>query len=537
MNGLVRKICIKLKLPIVFVISCLMLFGAKKGEGQTFDTSHTQFLVNLELLTPVDSILEYLEDLNCKEIWSHEYSGLALWEVNSYPFTLADGTVVLDIHGVIRQSVRKTKINESDYNYFTLLADSTMASGVGSCFNPLDYSIAQGNENNVRISILDTGIKPNLGSASTSTLNYNLTSYTGYDYVNDDTSPEDEHGHGSHIAGLIHSITHAISPNANRINFDIRKTHDAQGRASMERIVHALLDAVDDNADVINMSFGLADTVFLSKFHPLRTAIDYAADQEVLVVTSAGNMGSNNDDLNNTIIPSSLPCTNIISVASLACDSSLSVFSNFGKYTVDVAVNGEIIPGPHLTSGLRYASGTSQAAAIVTASTALLLTTYKDNIWGNNQITDSKCSIILSAEDTSTLSGLLISDGVFDMERAVAKVQGLDRHYQVTSATGAGPGTYLYAANEVCGLDTISFAISTNGLVLPSDEWILLDDLTILGNGVSTTHAAGINHSLFYVPYGVNLHLSNIELSNSANAIPIINNQGQILLYGQVRVE
>ncbi len=159
------------------------------------DTSEFEFFVSLEELTPIDTILEYLEDLNSTEIWNHEYSGLALWKVDSFPFTMADGTEIYDINGIIRRSTRKTKIKESSYNILSVLGDTTVTDE-GSIFDPLNFSIAQGSERNIKVAILDTGIDPNIENSTTNDLNYDLLSYTGFDYINNDSIPDDEHGHG-----------------------------------------------------------------------------------------------------------------------------------------------------------------------------------------------------------------------------------------------------------------------------------------------------------------------------------------------------
>ncbi|HLO54742.1 MAG TPA: S8 family serine peptidase [Saprospiraceae bacterium] len=521
-----------------FLIVTLLVWNLFISNGQLLaqeigDTSQYEFFVQLEEGTSDDTIEEYLEDLNSTEVWSHGSSGLAVWKVTSFPFTLSNGDQVLNINDVIRQSVRKTKITESNYNLLTGVVDST-DTPTGSCFDPLIFSKAQGTQRAVKISILDTGIDPNLSASSTPTLNYNLTNYTGFDYINNDDIPEDEHGHGSHIVGIIHSITHAISPNESYIEFDIRKTHNALGQGMMSNVVKALLDAVDNSSNIVNMSFGLSDTFSLENFYPLRVAIQHALNHNVLIITASGNDNKNIDILDNTTLPAVFPDGNIISVAALDCNDNKSTFSNYGAENVDIGVLGVLIPGPDSEGGIRYASGTSQSSGIVTA-VAALLASYQNNF----DPSILKCAILNGYSSVDTLNGQLLKDGKININTSLPIYQNLENTYTVSNSNDTGIGSLRYGLEKVCGVDAIIFDQSTDGHVINLlNKSLFLDrPISFTGNSQNQTLINGVNLPPLIIGYNGNWIAKNLTISKSGTATSTLINNGKISIEHNVKIK
>jgi subtilisin family serine protease len=366
-----------------------------------------QFFVELEEGISEDTITALLTDLNSVEVWRSGHLNLALWEVISFPF-MSGGETILDIKAAIARSLKKTKINNASLNIqqqITGFAPSGTNANTASCFDINDYSSPQG-DSSITISILDTGIS-DISDNSDPTHNYNIKNNSGYDYVNNDPDPDDEHGHGSHIAGIIHSITHHSSPAVTNIKFDIRKTHDHEGKAFMSAVVIAMVDALNEGADIINMSFGYVDTYHDSLFFPLEVVMNEAKEDEVLVVVAAGNDARDNDQLDSTALPASFPVDVIVSVTSLNCNNLLSSFSNMGSSTVDIAVLGEQIPGPDTLTGIVEISGTSQAAAVVTAVAALRATQLNEKFHPLKII----CPMLRTATHYLPLADQLVSSG------------------------------------------------------------------------------------------------------------------------------
>lgn len=369
-----------------------------------------QYFVELDSLVHEDTVLALLAEYNSIEVWENDDINLAVWEVISFPFTTPNGEEIFDINGVITSAKKKTKISSTALNVQQTVDRFHVASQMG-CFDISDFVGMPGDET-IKISILDTGIS-DLTDNSSADNNFNLIQYSGYDYVDHDSIPDDEHGHGTHLAGIIYNITHHLDPQNTSITYDIRKTHDAQGQAYTSNVVFALLDAIRENADIINMSFSVNDAYHDTLFFPLQHALIKAEKEGVLVIAAAGNTSLDNDISQNTTLPSSFPLENIISVGSSSCDHSLSEFSSFGSEQVDVIAIGESIPGPDLGSGVVFLSGTSQSTALVTAISALL---------GSNQLEFNyqkiKCILINSSIHYTDLGDKSLSDGEISFKEA-----------------------------------------------------------------------------------------------------------------------
>ncbi len=395
------------------LLVAILTTSAAVSMSDTIVYHGNQFFVSLEDGVEEDTIQAYLEDLNAVELWRSGHLDMAFWEVTSFPFVTEDGQTISDIHEAIARSKNKSKIRSATLNVQQNINSELDYSveGIG-CFDITSYHRPHGDSSTIKISILDTGIS-DISDNSDATHNYNLTNYSGYDYVNNDPTPEDEHGHGSHIAGLIHSITHQSFPAISKINFDIRKTHNSQGQAFLSTIVFALLDALDEDADIINMSFGYQNIYHDSIFFPLQVAIQEANYRKALVVIAAGNATIDNDVSDSIALPASFPTENILSVASLDCNDELSSFSNWGAKRVDIGTMAELIPGPDLNSGIVHLSGTSQAAAIVTA-TAALLGTRMDHFSPNRVI----CPILLTSDHVIPLTDQLLTSGKLNFDSA-----------------------------------------------------------------------------------------------------------------------
>jgi len=190
----------------------------------------------------------------------------------------------------------------------------------------------------------------------------------GYDFINNDASPEDDNAHGSHCAGIIAATKDnglGLAGLAPESRIMALKALDRSGAASSIELFYAILYAVDEGAQIINASFGGYGYSYL-----LHYALHYAQERGVSVVAAAGNESHNNDTAP-YFYPASLPLDNIISVAATTSQNSLASFSNYGKTSVDIAAPGHDIYST-VMSGYNYFSGTSMAAPHVAGAIALL---------------------------------------------------------------------------------------------------------------------------------------------------------------------
>jgi subtilisin family serine protease len=196
--------------------------------------------------------------------------------------------------------------------------------------------------------------------------------YRGWDFANDDSSPEDGFGHGTNIASVIGAGTNntigfaGINHNSKLMNCK-NLSDDNYGEYSWW--AESIQYAVDNGANIINMSEGGDDYS-----QTLKTAVDYANESGVLIVAAMMNRGNNND-----YYPASLDGVFAIG-ATDSDDRRCERFtwgggSCWGKH-ISVVAPGNRIYGLDYEDNYNYDvywSGTSQSTAMVSALASLLL--------------------------------------------------------------------------------------------------------------------------------------------------------------------
>lgn len=205
----------------------------------------------------------------------------------------------------------------------------------------------------------------------------------GWDFANNRPNAMDDHGHGTHCAGIIGAEkngigTVGVSP---KVRIMPLKFLNAQGSGDTLAAIGAIRYAVAMGARVISNSWGGGGYSVL-----LDQAIQDAVGRGVVFVAAAGNSAADNDFRPN--YPASYP--NVIAVASTDEQDGLSSFSNYGTRSVLVAA-----PGSRILSsipGLRWAesSGTSMATPQVAGAIALGLSLRPSA--GVAQIRDALCA-------------------------------------------------------------------------------------------------------------------------------------------------
>lgn len=220
----------------------------------------------------------------------------------------------------------------------------------------------KGNEEIV-IAMLDTGIDFNHIDIK------NKIYSSGYDFVNDDSDPTDDHWHGTFVAGIAAAETNnneGIAGVAWNCKILPVKVMDEEGSGYYSWVIEGIIWAVDNGASVINLSLG-GDVEDQS----LENAVKYAYDNDVVIVASAGN------DSGSVLYPAAYDAY-CLAVAASDYDDSSAEWSNFGP-EVDVAAPGDWIVGlypeyltPEGFLPYVWASGTSAAAPHVSGLAAMI---------------------------------------------------------------------------------------------------------------------------------------------------------------------
>lgn len=172
---------------------------------------------------------------------------------------------------------------------------------------------------------------------------------------------EDVTGHGTAIAGMIAAKDNNIGITGVLPGYPIYSLRvlDENNSASISQVVAAIYWAIDNDVDILNMSFG---TVFDSKI--LKQAIDDAYDAGIVMVAAAGN-----DSTEAVQYPAAYP--EVIAVGGSNSHGELSEFSSAGT-ELEIVAPGESVVSTGLLDGMAGISGTSIATAQVTAALAQL---------------------------------------------------------------------------------------------------------------------------------------------------------------------
>jgi cell wall-associated protease len=220
----------------------------------------------------------------------------------------------------------------------------------------------------VRMALVDTGYEaPSSDGAG--------VFVDGWDYVNDDPDPTDDHGHGTGVGTVIASATDngigiagAAYDLVDRIV--VYKVMDEHGNGTSFDAMTAIMDAADAGAQIINCSFGATayDGGLIDMWND---TVAYAYDQGALVVGSSGNGGADGMGDPALLYPARSP--GALGVGSISYDTGVaSRFSNYGP-DLDVVAPGELIL--RLDAGstaVRTGSGTSYSAPVASGSLAVL---------------------------------------------------------------------------------------------------------------------------------------------------------------------
>ena len=188
--------------------------------------------------------------------------------------------------------------------------------------------------------------------------------FTGYDEV-----PEDEVGHGTHVSGIVAArglnMDEGVSPGCNlmavRVLATMKSGARAVGAGIVDNINTGIKWAVDNGADVINMSLGIKHT---GGGLPHEDVIRYALAKHVTVVAASGNDGTSE-----RYYPGALP--GVVAVGAVDDGGAVTGFTSYGA-NIYVVAPGLNIYSSFMQRRYAFASGTSQASPFVCGAVGLM---------------------------------------------------------------------------------------------------------------------------------------------------------------------
>ncbi len=210
----------------------------------------------------------------------------------------------------------------------------------------------------VKIAVLDTGIAEH----------DDLKVAGGVSIVTEDpTMFSDDHGHGTHVAGIIGAKDNnvgvvGVSPDASL--YAVKVLNDT-GKGRLSDVIKGIEWAISNEMDIINLSLGASQHSFLFK-----EVVDRAYDNGILVVAAAGNNG--NDDGSSDTVEYPARYSSAIAVAATDSSDLRGPFSATGA-AIELAAPGVNIKSTNLNNNYTTNSGTSMAASFVTGALALTM--------------------------------------------------------------------------------------------------------------------------------------------------------------------
>lgn len=222
----------------------------------------------------------------------------------------------------------------------------------------------------VVVAVIDTGIDPKHPLIKNHLWREKKTGAYGFDFITNKINPQDPHGHGTHVAGIVLAAAGAEEGQKSKVRIMPIRYYAESGSNSehLDYTVKAIEYAIDHGANIINFS---AEGVGFNRAE--YRAIQRAEAKGILFVTAAGNQSQDNDNTSSPCYPASYDLSNILTVAATNIRNELVPSSNWGAKHVHVAAPGEKIFSALPNNNYGYNTGTSQATAFATGVAAMLL--------------------------------------------------------------------------------------------------------------------------------------------------------------------
>ena len=326
----------------------------------------------------------------------------------------------------------------------------------------------------------------------------------GYDFVNNDTNPMDDYGHGTHVSGTVAAEDNGVGVVgvAPLASLYCLKVLNSNGSGAWSDIIAALQWTVNNGIQihVTNSSFGSS----LNPGGTVKAAFDNAAAAGILHVSSAGNSGNPRGKGNNVGYPARFDA--VMAVAATDKNNNRARFSSTGD-AVELAAPGvninSTLPGDAY-SGETW-NGTSMASPHVAGTAALIIAAGIADANGDGNINDEvRQRLGETAEDLGDPGrdpqygfGLVDADaataGGTPLSPAVNVAQSTDETYYVSGIDNTAVLTAVVTDETgaaISGLSSTAFATtldpSTMSVTFTGTAGSYTGDLDISGLGDGT---------------------------------------------------
>jgi subtilisin family serine protease len=237
----------------------------------------------------------------------------------------------------------------------------------------------------------------------------------GYNAIDSASDPMDDHGHGTHCAGIIGAEGENNIGIAG-VNWKVKimplKFMNSGGFGTTKDAIEAINYVIDRKRAGVNVRVISASWGSTQKSRALEDVIRKAYDNDILFVAAAGNATVDND--RKPHFPSSYNVPNVISVAALDRNDQLAKFSNWGAKSVAIAAPGVEILSTWLGNQYEEKSGTSMATPVVSGVAALILAENP-----RMSVDDLRKKLMDSTDPIVALKGKTVSGGRINAAKAL----------------------------------------------------------------------------------------------------------------------
>jgi subtilisin family serine protease len=342
------------------------------------------------------------------------------------------------------------KYVEVDHLAHASTVDPDFDSQWGITKTGVDNAWASVRGSGVTVAVVDTGVKPMPDLAG--------RLLPGYDFVNGDSDPGDDSGHGTMTAGVIAAAGDngiGIAGICWLCRILPVKVLDAGGSGSYSAIAEGIRYAADRGADIINLSLGGTSDSQL-----LRDAVTYAVGKGALVIAAAGNDGNATPHF-----PAAIPA--VLAVGASTAGDARYPWSNYGSW-VDIAAPG-CNPAQGTNGLVSQFCGTSSATPVVAGIAALLAGTAPTPNPATIRAALTSSAVPLAGNWVAAASGRIDADAALDAlpfwVTGVRSGAYVGDGVTVTPHVGAGAGiTRVTAALDGVAVDTATAAPWTLGV-------------------------------------------------------------------------
>lgn len=340
---------------------------------------------------------------------------------------------------------------------------------------------ARTSADNVIVAVIDTGVRYthedlaanmwiNPGEMAGDGLDNDQDGYVddvhGINTIANDGDPVDDHGHGSHVAGIIGAVGNnkvGVVGVAWKVQIMACKFINSHGEGTVSDAIICIDYARKHGAKVINASWG--GPAFNSQ--ALRDAIANARNAGIIFVAAAGNSGVDNENAAEAVYPASFDLDNIISVLATTRNDEMAFFSNYGATTVDIGAPGLDVFSCWNSSddSYQYFLGSSMAAAHVTGACALAMANFPNENY--RQIIDR---ILGGADPLPNLAGKCVTGGRLNLKNILGSSGAKPKVSVVASAANAAeadrkPGQFtINRTGDTSSALTVNFDLSGTAL-------------------------------------------------------------------------